>query len=188
MDTLVLLAGGEARRLPRKLERKVRGEPLVVDAFRRFRNHFSVAISLAAPFPEDILHELKCRLIFDRYDKRGPLGGMITACETLTCKTLGFVAADLPFVDAPLVKRLRRAWQDGDEATVASHGDRIDPLVGWYDRRALLREGREVLESENAAVYRLIGRLRLRFVPVLPASLVNINTPEDLQTLRAELL
>jgi molybdopterin-guanine dinucleotide biosynthesis protein A len=183
MDTLVLLAGGEARRLPNKLEREVNGEPLIVAAFRRFSNAFDVVVSLAIPFPDSILSELNCRHVYDRYEKQGPLGGMLSACEELTCHTIGFVAADLPFVDASLLIALRHAWQDGDETVIASHGDRIEPLVGWYDRLALLREGRIALERGDVALHHVVERLRARAVPLVPEAFFNVNTPEDLHAL-----
>jgi molybdopterin-guanine dinucleotide biosynthesis protein A len=183
MDTLVLLAGGEARRLPGKLEREVNGEPLIVAAFRRFSDGFDVAVSLAAPFPDSILRELNCQLIYDRYEKHGPLGGMLSSCEELACETIGFVAADLPFVDAGIVAALRRAWRDGDEAVLASHGDRIEPLVGWYDRLALLREGRAALERGDLAIHRIVERLHARIVPMPVEAFYNVNTLEDLRAL-----
>lgn len=183
MDTLVVLAGGEARRLPHKLERVVNGEPMILGAVRRFSSAFNVAVSLAAPLPDDIARCLDCTVIYDRYAKRGPLGGMLSACEVLECKRLGFVAADLPFADAPLLVSLRQAWRDADEAVVASHGGFIEPLVGWYDRLALLREGNIALKHEDAAVHRVVEHLRARTMPMASEAFVNINTPEDLRAL-----
>jgi molybdenum cofactor guanylyltransferase len=183
MDTLVLLAGGESRRLPHKLERVVDGEPMIVGAYHRFRHDFEVVVSLAAPLPEGISRKLNCRVVYDRYARCGPLAGMLSACETLDCDTLGVVAADLPYVDAPLLTMLREARRDEDEAVIASHDGRIEPLVGWYERRALLREGRAALERADTAVYHVVERLRARFVPMSSTSFVNINTPDDFRAL-----
>lgn len=180
-----MLAGGEAQRLPRKLELAVDGEPLVVGAFRRFCGDFTVAVSLAIPLPETIMKQLHGNLIYDRHHRRGPLGGMLTACETLACDPIGFVAADLPLVNAKVLRTLRDAWQGDDEAVVASHGDRLEPLVGWYDRNALLREGRMALQRNDVAVRNVVQRLRMRMVAMPSGLFVNINTPADLKAFRS---
>ncbi len=181
MDTVVLLAGGEARRLPQKLERDLNGEPLIVRAVRSFEPHFSVVVSLAKPLPSELAHRLNCSFVIDDYARRGPLGGMVTACNALSCEKLAFVAADVPLVDAALLKMLRRHWQEGDEAVIACHDGGIEPLVGWYDRSVLLREGRAALERGEGAVHSVVERLRLRSVPVNRERFLNVNTMEELR-------
>lgn len=175
----MLLAGGEARRLPGKLERTIDGVPLTVRAFRAFRNDFDVVVSVAKPPPPEILAELDCRLILDTYARRGPLGGMLSACGALERETVFFVPADAPFVDVSTLAALREARRQDDEVVVPTHEGQIEPLVGLYVRRALLREGLPMLERGDVAVHRVIQRLRARRVP-LPAELFrNLNTLED---------
>ncbi len=183
-DTLVLLAGGQTRRLPRKLELDFNGEPLLVRAVRTLSRDFDIVVSLAHPLPTKIARRLDCRFVFDRYEERGPLGGMLAACELLECYWLAFLAADLPFVDAALMIELRAARREGDDAVLASHDGRIEPLVGWYDRRALLHEGRNALERGDAAVHRVVERLHARFVPMPSERFANVNTADDLETAR----
>jgi molybdopterin-guanine dinucleotide biosynthesis protein A len=183
-DTLVLLAGGEARRLPHKLELEIDGEPMIVRAVRRFSQNFCVVVSLANPLPNAIVRKMDCAFVFDRWGKRGPLGGMISACQSLAGEWLGFLAADLPFVDSALMIALREARCPGDDAVLASHDGHVEPLVGWYNRRALLREAEAALARDEAAVYRVIDRLRARFVAVPGENFANINTAEDLEAMR----
>lgn len=175
----MLLAGGEARRLPGKLERKIDGVPLTIRAVRTFRGDFEVVVSAATPPPPEILAELDCRLILDTYERRGPLGGMLSACGALTCESVFFVPADAPFVDVATLAALRQARRPDDEVVVATHDGRIEPLVGLYVRRALLREGIPMLQRGDVAVHRVIERLRARRVSLPAERFRNLNTPED---------
>ncbi len=178
-EVLVLLAGGEAHRFPRKVERPVTDVPLVVWQYRRFVPHIDVAISLAHPLSAEVTEQLTSTLVFDRYLKRGPLGGMLTCCEVLDCETMFFLPVDMPLVAVTVLDALRDARQAGDEAAVAIGDGEIEPLVSLYDRRALLREGLRMLERGDVAVHRVVQRLRTRCVPIPVGQLANLNTCED---------
>lgn len=176
---LALLAGGEARRLPGKAQRLVDGVPLVVRQYRRFSPCMDVAVSLAHPLSPDVMAQLECKIIFDRYSGCGPLGAMLSCCQALCCKMVLFLPVDTPFVTTASIAALLEAHRAGDEAVVAECSGRLEPLVALYDREALLREGLPVLERENAAVYRVIQRLHARNVPLPAAQFANLNTALD---------
>jgi molybdopterin-guanine dinucleotide biosynthesis protein A len=178
-ETLVLLAGGRATRLPEKLVRSVEGVPLIVRAYRRFASAFDVVVSHAEAFPAQVEALLDCPRVLDRWPARGPLGGMLSACQTLQSNRLFVLAADLPHVEARTLDALRSAWVEGDEAVVPVHAGGIEPLAALYDRRALLREGLPIMLEGNAAVHAVVARLRVRTVAMDSTFFTNLNTPED---------
>lgn len=178
-DVLVLLAGGEARRLPGKAERLVDGVPLVVRQYRRFAPHAEVVVSLARSLSAEVMSQLTCTLIFDRYRNNGPLGAMLSCCEVLDAEAILFLAVDMPLVTTSALEMLRDARRAGDEAVLAVHDGRVEPLVALYDRTALLREGLPLLERGEVAVHRVAQRLRARYVSLPAEQLANLNTGED---------
>ncbi len=175
----MVLAGGDATRLPGKLERLVDGVPLLVRTFRALRATHAVIVSHARPFPAQLDAMLTCPRVLDRWSGRGPLSGMVSACEALDADRVYVVAADMPRVGPPLLAALRSAWRDGDEAVIPEHDGGIEPLAALYDRRALLREGLPVLLEGNAAVRGVVERLRARRLPMSCSLFANLNSPED---------
>lgn len=177
--TLVLLAGGNATRLPGKLERLVEGTPLIVRAHRTFAPTFNVIVSQARPFSPQIESLLNCPRVLDRWPGRGPLNGMLSACQCLDSERLFVLAADLPHVGVRVLDALRDAWANDDEAVVPVHAGGIEPLAGLYDRRALLREGLPNLLAGIVSVRGVVARLRTRHIALDAQVFANVNTPED---------
>ncbi len=131
-------------------------------------------------------------VVVDAEPARGPLGGLVAACDALRAETIFVAAADAPFVDAAFARRLAAGWRPGDDdALVPTHNDaggetRNEPLAALYDRAALLREGEAALRSGRGSMQLVLGRLRTRFVAVdePPERFTNVNTPADYAAFR----
>lgn len=178
--TTVILAGGRATRLPGKLERPVRGEPLLARVYRNVRNAAPVVIAGAGSFAPELDALLDCPLIVDRWPGRGPLAGLLSASSELSTPWIFAVAGDAPHVTPLVLQTLLDARRDRDEAVVGEHDGRLEPLASLYRRDALEREGHAVLHEGNASMHALLDRLEVRRVP-MPADLfLNINTAADL--------
>jgi molybdopterin-guanine dinucleotide biosynthesis protein A len=176
--TVILLAGGEAVRLPRKLERLADGVPLIVRAYRRLAAEYPVVISHSATFAPEIDEQLDAPKIADRWIRRGPLGGILSVCAAIEARRVFVVAGDTPNVAPETLRALCEAWIDGDEAVVPVHDGVIEPLVALFDRAALLREGMPLLEG-GGAVRDAIARMRTRYLSMDAELFVNVNTPAD---------
>jgi molybdopterin-guanine dinucleotide biosynthesis protein A len=176
--TVVLLAGGEASRLPGKLERADLGDPLIVRAYDRFAPHFPVVISANTTFAPDIDARLDCPIVADRWSKRGPLAGILSAFAAVRTPLACVVAADLPHADADLARALLDAFEDGDDAVVPAHAGGIEPLCALYDRRTFERAALPVLHG-SAAVRDVLAGLRVRTLALDPKRFANINTHAD---------
>jgi molybdopterin-guanine dinucleotide biosynthesis protein A len=178
---VVVLAGGEASRLPGKLALDAGGTPLVVRIFRAVAPGRETVVSCAATFAPEIDALLTAPLVVDRWKRRGPLAGLLSALPHLRARYVAAIAGDAPFVGSALLDSLEQAWRDGDEAVVPQHASgRIEPLSALYDRIAFLREGFAVHANGDGSVAGVVRRLRARMLFVGdPAALRSINTPAD---------
>ena len=177
--TVVLLAGGEATRLPRKLERTDAGDPLIVRAYERFASSYPVVVSASATFAPEIDARLECPVVIDRWTRRGPLAGMLSAFSTVRTPLACAIAADLPDVDASIVRALCDAFDATADAVVPSHERGIEPLCALYDRAAFERVALPVLVDGTAAVRDALAQLRVRTVDMPAHLFANINTHAD---------
>lgn len=182
---ILILAGGEATRLPGKLALAAGDVPLVARVYRNFaqagRETFVATNRTFAPELDALL---PVPAAIDRWSRRGPLGGMLTTMGCMRSRFVFAVAGDAPFVTPELLERLLAERRPGDEAVVperrADGKQFLEPLAALYDRTAFLREGLPVLRGGRGALQLVIRRLRARFVPVEDGlTFTNVNTPGD---------
>lgn len=186
---IVILAGGEAKRLPNKLELSAGALPIIAHVFNNVRAAGPVHISSNTTFSSEIDALLACPMVVDRWPKRGPLSGLISTMNEMTTKFVFAVAGDAPFVDAAFIARLASQWRVGDEAVVPRHGANIEPLAALYDRAAFVRHGVPILLNGNAALRTVVDRLNTRFVTIEDTSIfANVNTPADYAAVREVLV
>jgi len=185
--TVVIVAGGNATRLPGKLALDAGGVPLLVRVYRNVSPGRPTLI--AAP---DLAPELAAAIdaprVGEEGPKRGPLGGLLAAFAAVRTPWAFAVAGDAPFVDAAHIDRLVAARAPGDEAVVPRHPTGgVEPLAALYDVAAFSREGALGLAA-SGALHKVIARLQARFVAIDdPRIFANVNTPGDYAALRAEL-
>ena len=189
---VLILAGGEATRLPNKLALAAGEVPMIVRVFRNVSPGRRTYISCKATFPPEIDQHLPCPMVVDRWPMRGPLGGMLSAMDEMPTPLVFAVAGDAPFVAAPFIDRLTRAWQPGAEAIVPVRvregREQLEPLAAVYDRLAFVREGIDVVRSGEGKLRLVIDRLRTHKVPIEDARVfTNVNTPADYAALAESL-
>jgi molybdopterin-guanine dinucleotide biosynthesis protein A len=189
---VVVVAGGEATRLPGKLALDAAGVPLLVRTYRNVSRNREAFISCKATFAPPIDAALDAPLVVDRWPRRGPLAGLISTMALMRSPYVFAVAADAPFVDSAFLEKLENALQTGDEGVVPVHGSgaalRLEPLAALYDRLAFLREGFAEMRTGRGSVAAAVARLRARMLPCADSAfLTSINTPADYATLRTHL-
>ena len=178
-DAIVILAGGEATRLPGKLERPLDGRPLLLRVYDNVRAAGSVYVCAKETYPPEIDTELDCPLIIDRWPGQGPLAALLGAAQVMREARFYAVAGDAPAVTTEVLSRLAAAWDDGDEAVVPEHDGRSEPLAALYDREAFAREARILLDGGERRMHALLERLRVRYVTLPESHFVNVNTAAD---------
>jgi molybdopterin-guanine dinucleotide biosynthesis protein A len=178
---VVLLAGGEARRFPGKLEWAVEGRPMLARSYDRARAAgWPVYIAGKGSFSTALDDQLDAPLLIDRRPREGPLGALVGACALIRAEWIFAVAGDQPYLETSVLAKIAGAWQPGDEAVVPRHAGGIEPLAALYARRALLREGFELRANQRYAMHDLVDRLATRFVPFDGRFFQNVNGVEDL--------
>jgi molybdopterin-guanine dinucleotide biosynthesis protein A len=180
-DAIVLLAGGEARRFPGKLERETGGKPMILAIFQRVAE-FGVPIYVAgkSSFSPSIDAQLDAPLLVDRAPAQGPLSAFLSACAAIRADRLFAIAADQPHLERRVLNEVSASWRPGDEAVVPEHDGRLEPLAALYDRYAVLREGFALSRRGHAAMHDLLARLAVRRLPLDGRYFVNVNRPDDL--------
>ena len=189
--TIVILAGGQSRRMGRdKLRLTLAGETLLERAVRRWGEVFPrVLVSVAGPerFPE--LGEMR---VFDRYPGAGPLAGL-HAGLLRAGEDVFLTGADMPFSSPEKALELSFLCGEADACCLTDETGRWEPLFGFY-RPAVLPKAEELLSSGRRSMGALLASVRLREVSPAelgegPDSLLtrNVNNPEDYEKLRLEL-
>lgn len=184
----VVLAGGQSRRMGRdKALIDYQGRPIiahVIDTLRALSDDIVVVsnrLDLYAPFG--------ARVVPDYEPPCGPLGGIAAGLQAALCSLAVVVACDMPFLNVTLLRWLLDLAA-GYDAVVPKTADEFEPLHAVYRREChdpIVRR----LERGERRVISFFADVRLR--PVLepewraldPAgrSLVNLNTPDDLDVL-----
>lgn len=178
---VVILAGGEASRLPGKLESDAGGMPLILRVFHNVRAAGPVYVSASRSFPPAIDSALECPVIIDRWPRRGPLGGLYSAFEAVREPRVFVVAGDAPFVDARVVGELARLWEPGIDAVVPVNAqERLEPLCALYDRVSFLTAAAQALREGSGGVASLVERLKAKRVRLTDERVfANVNTAAD---------
>ena len=141
---VLILGGGEATRLPGKLELGAGPVPMLVRVFENLspgRETWLAGKGSLAPALDALL---PAPLAVDRWSLRGPLAGLVTTMARMRARWVFAVAGDAPLVESAFIDRLVAERMPGDEAVVPIHdrdGKRQpEPLAALYDRLAFLRE------------------------------------------------
>lgn len=178
---VVILAGGEALRLPGKLQLDTGGVPLVVRVYRNVRAIGPVYVSANGGFPPEIDAALVCPIIVDRWPRKGPLGGLYSVLDQVREPRVFVVSGDAPFVDASVAQELSAAWEPGLHAVVPvnRHGH-LEPLCALYERAALLDAARSGLATGSGGVAAAVEHLSYKRVRLSNERVfTNVNTPLD---------
>jgi molybdopterin-guanine dinucleotide biosynthesis protein A len=185
--TLAVVAGGQGRRLsgvPKGLltlqgrtvlERLLDLAPLFAD------------VLLVANAPEPYTR-FGLRTVADVVPDRGAPGGVHAAMTAARTGWVLAVACDMPFVSPAAARVLLEARAPELDAVCFTVAGRVEPLLAVY-RTSLSGPWGEALRRHNPSLRGLLAACRARLLPeealraVDPQlrSLVNVNTPEDLE-------
>ncbi|MBC5824204.1 MAG: molybdenum cofactor guanylyltransferase [Candidatus Eremiobacteraeota bacterium] len=180
---VVILAGGLSRRLPGKLAMEVDGQPLLLRVCENLARGRPAVVSCHDTLPPTLRASLPCPVVRDRFGRRGPLGGILSAIEHLQNALVFVAAGDAPFADASLIDRLSALWREGDEALISVCRGQAQPLASLYDRSALRREAPALLHR-SAGVRVAIAKLKHRLVDIEDERLfLDLDTPQDFGSL-----
>jgi molybdenum cofactor guanylyltransferase len=184
--TLLVLAGGESRRMGRpKAWLEVGDTVLLRYVVGRLAPAFSeVVISFAEP--EQMEQHLPYRVVFDRKRAAGPLAGLEAGLTAARHEVVFAVACDMPYVTRSLAELAVAAARNCD-AAIPRHEGLFEPVCGAY-RQTALRAIVGALDAGNYVAHDVAMSLDVTWLEGFdPAQFESLNTPADLDRFRAVL-
>ncbi len=176
--TLLVLAGGESRRMGRpKAWLEVGETNLLRWMVERLGPAFSeVMVSFAEP--EQLEELVPYRLVFDRKKAAGPLAGIEAGLAVARHEVVFAIACDMPYVPRGLAERAVAAARSCDAAMPRIDG-RPEPVCAAY-RRSSLPAVTAALDAGRLRAADLAERLDVTWLEGLDPDLFrSINTAED---------
>jgi molybdopterin-guanine dinucleotide biosynthesis protein A len=193
----LILAGGKSRRMGRdKTWLELGGAPLIAHVIRRLLPIASeVVVSADSPGPvEQLERSLSIPLLAvrDQYPDAGPLAGLHAGLSAIRSAWAFTVAADMPFVNVDLVRRMLDLSTNHDAVVPRitppkSTQPELEPLHALYNITCLpaiedsLRVGdRRMVSFLPRVRVAYVGDRLVRQIDPNYLSFFNINTTEDL--------
>jgi len=182
----VIVAGGRASRMGGrdKAFAAVGGQPIAVRTVRLFHELFPQV--LVATNRPGRFSGLDVEIVPDVHPGCGPLAGIHAALVASRHPHVFVAACDMPGLDAGVIRFLLGRIGDAD-AIVPRWEDDVEPLHAVYSVACLpaiersLRAGRHALRDFLRDVrVDYVSERELRALHGAAASLVNVNTPEEL--------
>lgn len=184
-----IVAGGQATRFGGRDKSRV-----IIDG----QSIISRQVAVLQPLTDDLFivasqrerfADLPWRVSPDVLPGTGVAGAILTALESTAADRVIVVACDLPFLDAPLLRRLLDLAASADGAWVQTPAG-AEPLLACYRRQAAPRI-RAAIEAGLRKAADLDQILTMRIVDLAELSafgdpshlLANVNSPEDLGTI-----
>ena len=189
--TLLVLAGGESRRMGRPKAwievRQPQGDTVLLRyVVERLGPAFSeVVVSFAEP--EQMEQHLPYRVVFDRKRAAGPLAGLEAGLLSARHEVVFAVACDMPYVTQSTAQLAVAAARSCD-AAIPRHDGLYEPVCGAY-RKTALPAIVGALDAGNYAAHDVVESLDVTWLEGLDADeFENLNTPSDLERFHARLV
>lgn len=182
--TGILLAGGKNSRMKKnKAFLELEGQPLVERSLAVLQAVFAeVLISSNTP---ELYTKYDVPVIRDVVQERGPLEGLYQGLKAATYDEVFFVACDMPFLEAELIRFLAK-WASEYDVVVPRLPSGLHPLHAFYHRRCLPTIKRnleagcfKIMDLFHACSVRYVEETELQAFDNLINVFCNVNTPED---------
>lgn len=118
----------------------------------------------------------------DIVERCGPIGGVFTALKRSKADATIFVACDMPWISAMVLKRVGDSMKAKTTAVFAKN----DKFAGFPFalRKSTLEQVERQIQSGDFSLQTLARNTRARFIRAKASELVDIDTPEDLAAAR----
>lgn len=187
MVTGIILAGGKNSRMGRqKAFIEIDGIPIIDIILKIFRELFSEII-IVTNTPKDFEYT-KVRLVKDIIPNKGSLGGLYTGIKEAAFDDCFVVACDMPYINLQLIKYIIQI--KGYDVVVPQIDNKFEPLFAVYSKNCLktikqnLSEERlRILDIFSKVNVREIYESEIRLYDSKLLSLINLNTPEELNNM-----
>ena len=185
--TGVLLAGGKSLRMGQDKARiEVNGNPLLSRSLKLLRRHFP-SVLIAGDRPDLATADIPA--ISDIYPGSA-LGGLYTGLQAARTDWVFVAPCDMPYPDEKILELLLNC-RNGADAVVPRTPQGYEPVFALYHKNCLPHM-EEMLQQGQYRIYDFYQRIKVHYLDwsQMPTgwerSLLNINTPEQLEELQKE--
>jgi molybdopterin-guanine dinucleotide biosynthesis protein A len=181
--TAVILAGGKSRRMGReKLFLDVGGQPLFERVLYPLQMLFDQVLVIAnAP---QSFEDYRLPVFGDIYPGSA-LGGLYTGIARAATPWVFVCAADMPFVNASLIRYLLTQTENCDIVVPVSEQG-MEPLCACYSKRCLsdmeqaLQRGQyKIIDAWEHLRVCEVAMTELKHLPAIETAFINLNREED---------
>jgi len=175
--TAILLAGGGSTRMGvDKTLLSIDGKPMIQHIHEQLRPWFSrILISSNNASAHAFLG---APIITDEAMGKGPLMGIVSALRVSPDEINFVMACDTPEVDIDLMRAMVRQARHWDAVVPRMLSGRSEPLFAVYNK-SVLPVFEHMLSSGNYRMTHALARCRVKYVPVVPGQIPNINTMSE---------
>jgi len=168
---ICILAGGLSSRMGRDKARLRLGGRSLLSRVR--------SVTAQTPYPVRVIRR-------DLVPRCGPLGGVYTALKTTRFEAVLFLACDMPFITAEMMAMLVKSNR-GRHRAVFTRGE-SGPGFPFLLRRTALPQVERQIAGGRFSLHALAAKCRARMIraPGGSRSLFNVNTPEDVESMKDE--
>jgi molybdopterin-guanine dinucleotide biosynthesis protein A len=185
----VVLSGGQSSRMGQdKGLIKVDGKPWAKIAFEKLMSLGVPALISVneSQFQKYLSHFNEKELIVDRSNAKigGPLAGVMSVHLSHPNEDVIVLACDMINVEAVVLKKLNKEYQQHRPEAIAFKGDHIEPLCAIYSARAL-KKVKEKIDTDSLHRFSMTHLLEISdtlYLPILSewqTCLKSINRMED---------
>ncbi len=185
--TGVLLAGGKSRRMGYdKACIEVAGQPLIAKSLDLLCHYFE-RVLISGDRPD--LAQSDIPAIADIYPGSA-LGGLYTGLQAAKTDWIFVAPCDMPYPDSRILELLVKQ-RSGFDAVVPRIPEGYEPVFALYHKNCL-QHMEEMLQQDQYRIYDFYQRINIHYLDwqQMPdgweRSLLNINTPEQLDELQKE--
>lgn len=189
-----ILAGGASRRfggLP-KANLLIDGKTIISRIIGTIGELFPEII-IVTNTPERFQGHQGCIVTGDHFLNAGPLAGIHAAIRASSCNAVFIFAGDMPLIDREIVRQQIEAFSEsGYEIFMPKRGGLAEPLHSVFRVSILPDLEKYLAERHDRSVRDFIARrntgyLELEDTPATKRAFTNINSPSDIQKIRADL-
>ena len=189
--TGIILAGGKALRMggADKAFLEIDDEPIIKRQLRCLKRIFKEIIIVTNSVKE-YKHLRGVRVVSDVLPDRGPLGGIYSGLLASKSSHNFIAACDMPFLSFALIKYIV-ASSDAYDIIIPKIKKKFHPLFGVYSKNCIPAI-EEALKRDRLKVAGIFSKVKVRFLSQREIkgfdknmlSLLNINTPDELQRVK----
>ena len=167
---ICILAGGLSRRMGRDKSRLRLGRRTMLGHIRGEARELGLSVRVIRR---------------DAVPRCGPLGGVYTALKTTRADAVMFLACDMPFITAALLRAMHRRFGEGSKYLFVRSEDTVGlPFVLRRDALATVTKQIALGRFSLRELARALKAKTMRVPPRWRAQLSNINTPGEWERAR----